>query len=94
MAIPVTTGSAETIQRTVRGTVIAMDVTVDPQTIVVEVTLPNKETLVVGARVPTDTKIKRGKQDAQLADVKIGERADITYLKTPDGLIAQSIHIR
>ena len=94
MAIPVTTGSAETIERTVRGTVVATDVTVDPPTIVVEVTLPNKEALVVGTRVPTDTRIKRGKQDAQLADVKVGERADITYLKTSDGLIARSIHVR
>lgn len=94
IAIPVTARSAETIQRTVRGTVVATDVTVDPQTIVVEVTLPNKEALVVGARVPTDTKIMRGKQGAQLADVKVGEMADITYLKTPDGLIARSVHVQ
>ncbi len=94
MVLPVTTGSAETIQRTVRGTVVATDVTADPQTIVVEVMLPNQEALVVGVRVPTDTKIKRGKQDARLADVKVGERADITYLKTPDGLIARSVHVR
>jgi hypothetical protein len=74
--------------------VVATNVTVDPQTIVVEVLLPNKEKLVVGARVPPDTRIMRGKQAARLADVKIGEKADITYLKTPDGLIAQSIHVR
>lgn len=73
---------------------VATDVTVDPQTIVVEVTLPNKEALVVGARVPTDTKIMRGKQGAQLADVKVGEMADITYLKTSDGLIARSVHVQ
>ncbi len=94
LALPVTSGSAETLQRTVRGTVVATDVTVDPQTVVIEVTLPNKEVLVVGARVPTDTKVKRGKQDIQFADVKVGERADITYLKTPDGLIAQSVYVR
>ncbi|MDC8449407.1 MAG: hypothetical protein LV473_13745 [Nitrospira sp.] len=94
IAVPISSRAGETIERTVEGTVVATDVTVDPQTIVVEVTLPNKEALVVGARVPTDTKIKRGKQDAQLADVKVGERADMTYLKTSDGLIARSVHVR
>lgn len=94
IAIPFTSRAAGTIERTVEGTVVATDVTVDPQTIVVEVTLPNKEALVVGARVPTDTKIKRGKQDIQLADIKVGEKADITYLKTSDGLIARSVHVR
>ena len=94
IAVPISSRAGETIERTVEGTVVATDVTVDPQTIVVEVTLPNKEALVVGARVPTDTKIKRGKQDAPLADVKVGEKADMTYLKTSDGLIARSVHVR
>jgi hypothetical protein len=94
IAIPLTSRAAETIERTVEGTVVATDVTVDPQTIVVEVTLPNQEALVIGARVPTDTKITRGKQDVELADIKVGEKADITYLKTSDGLIARSVHVR
>ena len=94
MAVTISSRAAETIERTVAGTVVATDVTVDPQTIVVEVTLPTQEALVVGARVPTDTKIKRGKQDIHLADVKVGEKADITYLKTSDGLIARSVHVR
>jgi hypothetical protein len=91
---PITSRSAETIERTVRGTVVATDVTVDPQTIVVQVLLPHNEALVVGARVPTDARIMRGKQAAQLGDVKVGEKADITYLKTADGLIARSVHVR
>ncbi len=94
ITIPATSRSAETIQRTVRGTVVAADVTVDPPTIVVQVLLPNNEALVVGARVPTDARIMRGKQASRLADVKVGEKADITYLKTADGLIAQSVHVR
>ena len=94
ITIPVTSRSAETIPRTVRGTVVAADATVDPPTIVVQVLLPHNETLVVGARVPADARIMRGKQAARLADVKVGETADITYLKTADGLIAQSVHVR
>lgn len=95
ITIPVTSRSAETIQRTVRGTVVATDLTVDPPTIVVQVLLPNNNgALVVGARVPTDARIMRAKQAARLADVKVGENAEITYLKTADGLIAQSVHVR
>lgn len=92
--IPVARSAAESIQRTVQGTVVATNVDVDPQIIVVEVELPNQEELVVGARVAKDTTIMKGKQAARLADIQVGEKATITYLKTPDGLIARSIHVR
>ncbi len=92
--ISVTDSSAETIQRTFQGTVVATNVDAEPQIIVVEVVLPNQEALIVGARVATDTKIMKRRQATRLADVQVGEKADITYLKTPDGLIARSIHVR
>lgn len=92
--ISVAHSSTETIQRTVQGTVVATNADVDPEIIVVEVVLPNQEALIVGARVATDTKIMKRRQAARLADVQVGEKADITYLKTPDGLIARSIHVR
>lgn len=88
------TASTEAIKRTVRGTVVATNPAVDPQTIVVKVVLPNKEELIVGARVPTDVKIMRGTKATKLADLKAGEAAELTYLKSPDGLIARSIHVR
>jgi hypothetical protein len=91
---PLTTVATETIQRTVRGTVMATNTAVDPKTVVVKVMLPNKEELIVGADVPADTKITRGKKAVRLADLTVGEVAVITYLKSPDGLIAQSIHIQ
>lgn len=94
VAMPRIGHTEETIQRTLRGTVIATNVDADPQTVVVSVPLPNKEELIVGARVPRDTRIMRGKQAARLADLKVGEMAEITYLKAPDGLIARSIHVR
>jgi hypothetical protein len=93
-SISVASTSTDTIQRTVRGTVVATNVTVDPQVIVVEAVLPNMEALIMGARVPTDTRIMKGKQAVRLDDIQVGEKADITYLKTPDGLIARSIHVR
>jgi hypothetical protein len=94
LTAPLGAAAAETIQRTVRGTVMATNTAVDPQTVIVKVTLPNQEELIVGARVPTDTKIMRGKHAAKLADLKVGETAEITYLKSPDGLIARAIHLR
>ena len=94
LTTPLATVAAETIQRTERGTVMATNTAVDPQTIVVKVVLPNKEEMIVGARVPTDTKISRGTRVTKLADLKVGEAAELTYLKAPDGLIARSIHVR
>lgn len=91
---PLATSATETIQRTVRGTLMATNTADDPQAIVVKVILPNKEELTVGARVPADTKITRGTKATGLADLKVGETTDLTYLKTPDGLIARSIHVR
>ena len=66
LTTPPSTVAAETIQRTVRGTVMATTTAIDPQTIVVKVVLPNKEELIVGARVPTDTKITRSTQADQI----------------------------
>lgn len=94
LALPLAPVAAESTQRTVRGTVTAINPAADPQTIVMTVILPNKEELIVGARVPPDTKITRGTRTTQLADLKTGEAAKMTYLKTADGLIAQSIHVQ
>ncbi len=92
--IPITTRSTDTIQRTVRGTVLATNLAVVPQTIVVKVPLPDKDELIVGARVPADARITRGTRGVPLADIKAGESVELRYLKSPEGLIAQSIHVR
>ncbi|MDR4478182.1 MAG: hypothetical protein R3B37_00325 [Nitrospira sp.] len=86
--------AAGAMERTVRGNVVATNLSADPQTIVVKVMLANKDELIVGARVPTDTRITRGTKAARLADIKVGESAEVTYLKKSDGLIARSIHVR
>jgi hypothetical protein len=86
--------TAETIKRTVRGTVTATNLTVNPQTIVIQVIQPNKEELTVGARVPIDARITRGTKTVRLGEIKVGEKAEVTYLKSPNGLVAQSIHVR
>ena len=90
----VTTVTADTIKRTVRGTVTATNLTVNPQTIVIQVTQSNKEELTVGARVPTNARITRGTRTVRLDELRVGEKAEVTYMKLPDGLVAQSIHVR
>lgn len=92
--VPCTDLFAETIERTVKGKVVATNVTADPNTIVIRVSLPNKEELIVGARVPPDTHITRGTQAVSLADVKVGESAKVTYVKSSDGLATKAIHLR
>jgi hypothetical protein len=52
---------------------MATNTAVDPQTIVVKVVLPDKEALIVGARVPTDTKITRGTRATRLADLTVAD---------------------
>lgn len=65
-----------TIQRTVRSTVMATGVLVDPKTIRVQVLLPINEAHLVEACVPTDARITR---------VNSPRKAHITYLKNAHG---------
>lgn len=47
------TAAQESIHRTVRGVVVAINTADDPQMIIVNIVLPNKDELFVGDRVPT-----------------------------------------
>lgn len=85
--------TAEVASRTVKGHVVATNLAATPSTIVVRVMMPNREELMVGARVETDTSIRRGKNTVGLEDIKTGEPVHLTYLKRPDGLIARSIEV-
>lgn len=90
MASPSATAT-ESASRTVRGDVMAVNVSASPQVIVVKTMTPAHEELVVGAAVNSGTIITRRKQPAHLNDLRVGEPVTITYLKGKDGLIAQSI---
>jgi hypothetical protein len=80
--------------RSVRGQVVAVNVTDSPQVIVVKAMTPDKKELIVGATVDSGAEITRGNQRITLKDVKVGESAQLTYTKSPDGLAARSIRIR
>ena len=86
--------AAEPMPRTVRGVVVATNFTDTPHTIVMRVLMPNKEELIVGADVPPEAGITRGKRSVSLSDIKTGEVANMTYSKNPDGLVARSIRVR
>ena len=79
--------------RIVRGEVVAINLKDDPHIIVVRVVMPNKEELIVGATVPPGTDMKRGKRAVTPADITVGERVVLGYLKQPSGLTARSIHL-
>jgi len=86
--------AAESMPHTVRGVVVATNLTDTPHTIVVKVLLPNKEELIVGADVPPETGITRGTRSVSLSDIKTGEVANVAYTKNQGGLVARSIHVR
>ena len=80
--------------RSVRGQVVAVNVTDSPQVIVVKAMTPDKKELIVGATVDSGAEITRGNQRITLKDIKIGESAQLTYTKSPDGLAVRSIRVR
>ena len=87
-------GSPRLAERTVHGTVVATDTKADPKTIVVKVPLSGKRELIVGASVPPGIHISRRGRLATLEDIKPGDKAELSYQKSPAGLTAQLIHIR
>jgi len=93
MTIPAV-AAADDLVRTVHGRVLAVNVTDTPQTIVVQVILPDKQEMIVGADVPSDVGITKGKQRVGLADIKTGAHVAMTYIKNPQGLVARSIHLK
>ena len=85
--------TADSVVRTVHGTVLAVNIRDTPQTIVVQVILPDKQEMIVGADVPPEVGITKGKQPVGLADIKTGAHVAMTYIKNPQGLVARSIHL-
>jgi hypothetical protein len=87
------TTAGSTVHR-VQGQVVAVNVKDKPPVIVVKTMTAKKQELIVGATVEANASITRGKKAVMLADIKEGETVDLTYVKNPDGLVAQSIRVR
>ena len=92
--VPFANAAPEGKVLTVKGEVVAINLKVDPQIIVVKAIMQNKQEMIVGATIEKRATITRGKKPVALADLKIGETVDLTYLKSGDGLAARSIHVR
>lgn len=92
--VPCADAASEGKLLTVKGEVVAVNLKVDPQVIVVKAMTRNKQELIVGATIEKGATITRGSRPVKLADIKVGEAVDLTYLKNADGLVARSIHVR
>lgn len=93
-AVPFVGAETGLAVRSVRGEVVAVNVKDSPQVIVVKAMTPDKKELIVGATVDSGAEITRGSQRITLEDIKVGESAQLTYTKNPDGLVARSIRVR
>lgn len=80
--------------RKVNGEVLAVNTYDTPNTIVLRTTTGQNRELIVGATVDSGADIKRGTQPVSLSDIQVGEVVMLTYVKTPDGLVARSIKVR
>lgn len=80
--------------RKVNGEVLAVNTYDTPNTIVLRTLTAKNRELIVGATVDSDADIKRGTQPVSLGDIQVGEKVMLTYVKTPDGLVARSIKAR
>ncbi len=78
----------------VRGEVLVINVTDTPNVIVIRTTTANNQELIVGAIVDPHVDITHGKRRLSLGSLKGGEFVDLVYVKTLEGLVAQSIHVR
>jgi hypothetical protein len=70
-------------------------VAVEPgsKTIVIETTV-GKSIMTVGAEVPDTASITAGKGAKKLADVKVGDKVRMKWLREEKGLVVQSIAIQ
>jgi hypothetical protein len=92
--VPFAHAASEGKVLTVKGHVVAVNLNVDPQIIVVKAITQNKQELIVGATIGKGATITRGKKPVALADIKVGEAVDLRYFKNADGLVARSIHLQ
>lgn len=95
LALPLhAAGSSGGHARKVNGEVLAVNTYDTPNTIVLRTVTARNRELIVGAAVDSDADIKRGTQPVSLGDIQVGEKVMLTYVKTPEGLVARSIKAR
>jgi len=78
----------------VQGKVVAVNLGVSPQVIVVRTVSEKNKEVIVGATVNQEVEITKGRRRVGLKTIKVGEIVDLVYAKTLEGLVAQSIRVR
>ncbi len=94
MPLPSVRAGMEGSLQTVSGEVVAVSPDASPPVMVVKALSPKKEAFIVGATIESGTRITRGKQAVSLDAIKVGESVTLTGFKTPNGLVAKSVHVR
>ena len=77
----------------VQGHVMAVNVTDQPNVIVVKTPVTNRSDMTVGATVTAQTKILRGGKRVGLHTIRVGETVWLTYVKRRDGVVARLIQL-
>lgn len=78
----------------VQGIVIGVTSNQSPQLIVVNTPITPKNFMTVGATVTAQTKILRGQKKVPLHNIRVGESVWLTYVKSPEGLLARTIQAK
>lgn len=78
----------------VQGVVIGVTSNQSPQLIVVNTPITPKNFMTVGATVTAQTKILRGQKKVPLHNIRVGESVWLTYVKSPEGLLARTIQAK
>ncbi len=78
----------------VRGEVVAVNVADTPNVIVLRTTTATDQKLIVAAIVDPDVAITHRSRRLSLRSLKGGDLVDLVYVKTLEGLVARSIHVR
>lgn len=94
IAVAASSFASQTERMKVRGEVVAVNVNDTPNVIVLRSTTGKNQELIVGATVDPDVRITRGTTRVRLSNLKVGESVDLVYVKTLEGLVARSIHVR
>lgn len=77
----------------VQGHVVAVNVTDQPNMIVVKTPVTNRSDMTVGATVTAQTKILRRGKRVGLHTIRVGETVWLTYVKRRDGVVARLIQL-
>ncbi len=94
LSVPGVLASGKGRVQTVHGEVVAVTPDASPPVIVVQTQTLKKEAFIVGASVEPGTHITRGTHPVSLDTIRAGESVTVTGVKTADGLVARTIHVR